>query len=173
MISIIKDISPLPFSFSVNHNSCALKSLECYSALWGMKERGRNGQIFNLDFGVDRHRQWRRRHHPLAVEGRCHISGGWFDVTALPRGLLRSSITNESPRPTPAIVEKPHTYTYIAAGGNIRRDVREFHACHPPAPHAATLERGLMTYKLCVGLATRLRSPVRRSHKAISARQRE
>lgn len=34
-----------------------------------------------------------------------------------------------------ALVKEPRTHA-LAAGGNIRRDVREFHACHPHAPRA-------------------------------------
>jgi len=34
--------------------------------------------------------------------------------------------------PLPPRREATHTRTALAAGGNIRRDVREFHACHPP-----------------------------------------
>jgi len=84
-------------------------------------------------------------------------------VTALPRGLPRPSITNEPPLSPRRCREATHTRTALAAGGNIRRDVREFHACHPPtllrAGHPRA--RGLMTYKLCVGLAaTRLRRRV-------------
>lgn len=81
------------------------------------------------------------------------------------RGMIRRdsspsrvATTEHHQRTNPRCFSRRKATHTVAAGGNIRRDVREFHACHPPALRAATLMQGLMTYKLCVGLATRLRS---------------